>query len=353
MNVAPATLARQVALLFEAWGMPKAYAAETAELVVAADVRGIDSHGVGMLDLYAEYRVRDKLTMNPAVHVVRDGPATALIDGDGGLGHVPAARAMRLAIEKAKAIGVGAVAVRNSNHYGAAGIYAEMAAEAGLIGLSTTGVWNVAIVPTFGVDAMFGTNPIAFAAPARRNPPFSLDMATSTAAIGKLKLAKLHDRPIPEGWATDAAGRPVTDPQAALADRRLTPLGGTREMGGHKGYGLAAMVEVLSTILPGAFYSAIRPHKHPDSAHYNVGHFMLALDPDSFRDDGGFASDLDDMIDALRHTRAADPARPVLVAGDPERAEAEKRRREGIPLPEARIEFLRKLVAKAGVPFVL
>jgi LDH2 family malate/lactate/ureidoglycolate dehydrogenase len=333
--------------------MAPAYAAETAALMVAADLRGIESHGVGMLELYAEYRAKGRLATAPTVRVVREGPATALIDGGGGLGHVPSARAMRLAIEKSRAAGVGAVAVRNSNHFGAAGVYALMAAEAGLIGVATSGVWNVAIVPTFGVDPMFGTNPIAFAAPAGRNPPFVLDMATSTAAIGKVKLAKMRGERIPEGWAVDADGAPVTDPDVALAQRRLTPLGGERVMGGHKGYGLAAMVEILSTVLSGAAYAPLRARRYPDAERYNVGHFLMALDPGAFRGEGDFRADLDDMIDALRSSRPRDPAEPVLVAGDPERACEEERRRHGIPLPAPRVALLRRLAAEAGCEFVL
>lgn len=347
-------LRRQTAVILTAWGMPENQAEETASIMVAADLRGIDSHGVAMLDLYAEHRAMGKIVWAPEISVVRQNPATALVDGGGGLGHCPGALAMRLAVEKAKAIGIGAVAVRNSNHYGAAGVYALMAADVGLIGVSTTSVWNTAIVPTFGTDPMFGTNPIAFAAPARKNPPFVLDMATSTVAIGKVKLAKLLGRDIPEGWVVDANGRPVTDATAAVAGvRRFTPLGSSRRMGGHKGYGLAAMVEILSTMLPGAWWATTRERDHPDADRFNVGHFMLALDPKAFRDDGGFEADLDAMIDELRAAKRADAGQPVLVAGDPERAAAEERTEHGIPLPKARVRILADIAGKAGAPVLI
>lgn len=347
-------LRRQTAAILAAWGMPESQAEETASIMVAADLRGIDSHGVAMFDLYAEHRAMGKIVWAPEIKIVRQNPATALIDGGGGLGHCPSALAMRLAVEKAKTVGIGAVAVRNSNHYGAAGVYALMAADAGLIGVSTTSVWNTAIVPTFGTDPMFGTNPIAFAAPAGKNPPFVLDMATSTVAIGKVKLAKLLGQDIPEGWVVDANGRPVTDAVAAVSGvRRFTPLGSSRQMGGHKGYGLAAMVEILSTMLPGAWWATTRERDHPNADRFNVGHFMLALDPKAFRDDDGFEADLDAMIDELHAANRADADQPVLVAGDPERVAVEERARDGIPLPKARARILADLATKAGAAVLI
>lgn len=347
-------LRRQAAAILVAWGMPENQADETASIMVAADLRGIDSHGVAMFDLYAEHRAMGKIVWAPEIKIVRQNPATALVDGGGGLGHCPGALAMRLAVEKAKAVGVGAVAVRNSNHYGAAGVYALMAAATGLIGVSTTSVWNTAIVPTFGTDPMFGTNPIAFAAPAGKNPPFVLDMATSTVAIGKVKLAKLLGHDIPEGWVVDAAGKPITDAAVAIAGvRRFTPLGSSRQMGGHKGYGLAAMVEILSTMLPGAWWATTRERDHPNADRFNVGHFMLALDPRAFRDDDGFEADLGAMIDELHAATCADADQPVLVAGDPEREAVEERTRDGIPLPKARARILVDLAAKASAAVLI
>jgi LDH2 family malate/lactate/ureidoglycolate dehydrogenase len=263
---------------------------------------------------------------------------------------VPSIRAMDLAIEKARAFGIGAVGVRNSNHYGAAGVYALRAAEAGLIGLSTTAVHKASIVPTFGCEPRLGTNPIAFAAPGRRHRPFLLDMATSTVALGKLKLAAREGRSLPDGWALDREGRPQSDPEQALADRLMTPLGGSRMMGGHKGYGLAAMVEILSTLLPGAAYAPLRG---PGAERFDVGHFHLAISPEAFREPDAFGEDLDAFIDCLHATRPADASERVLVPGDPEHDSLERRSREGVPVPRSLAQAVEAIARRCGAEFLL
>jgi LDH2 family malate/lactate/ureidoglycolate dehydrogenase len=293
------------------------------------------------------------VSLNAEIKMVREMPATALLDGGGGLGHYPSYKAMKLAIDKCSVVGVGSVAVRNSNHYGAAGVYALLAAERGFIGLSTTSVWRPTVVPTFGAEPVFGTNPIAFAAPAGRHPPFCLDMATSTVALGKIKLAALHHQPIKPGWAVDEQGNPVLDPQEALKHGQLTPLGGSPEMSSHKGYGLAAMVEILSTMVPGAFYSTTRARRHPEAERYNVGHFFLAIDPRAFREEGEFQQDIDDLIDALRTSKRVDEKQPVLVAGDPEQACYAERSVRGIPVPLALAHKIRDLCETSGAPYLL
>jgi LDH2 family malate/lactate/ureidoglycolate dehydrogenase len=341
-------LGAQLGAILGAWGMPEPHIADTVEIMLWADLAGIDSHGAAMMPLYAQFRDEGKIVLAPEIRVVRETATTALVDGGFGLGHVPGRRAMRLAIAKARLVGMGAVAVRASNHYGAAGAYAMMAAEAGLIGVSTTAVHTPSVVPLWGADATFGTNPIAVAAPARRNKPFLLDMATSTAAIGKLKLAQMAGKRVPEGWAVNAAGHPVTDPDEALKDRRLVALGGTRELGGHKGYGLAMMVEILSSTLPGAQFALLRMQRDPGARHADVGHFFMAIDPAAFRAPGEFEAELDEMIDALRATRPADPERPVLVPGDPEHAERARRLQHGIPVPAKLRELLLGYAEAAG-----
>ncbi len=346
------TLRRQLESIFAAWGMPAAVREPTVAVMVETDLRGIDSHGIAMMPLYSQLRADGKMIVNPDIRVLRESPVTGLIDGGGGLGHAPSVRAMELAIAKAKVAGIGAVGVYNSNHYGAAGIYALRAAEQGLIGLTTTNVWKASVVPTRSAAAMFGTNPIAFAAPARRNPPFVLDMATSTVAIGKLTVAWLNEKPIPEGWAVDDHGRPTIDPETALKHRLLTPLGGTPLMSSHKGYGLGAMVEILSAMLPGAFYAPTRATRHPEASRFNIGHFFLALDPAAFREPGAFEDDVDDMIDALRQAPPVDPGEPVLVPGDPELAQRSRRLSDGVPIPERLAEQVRDIAAAAGAPFL-
>jgi LDH2 family malate/lactate/ureidoglycolate dehydrogenase len=350
MNVPAETLASQIDAIFAAWGMSEPAREACVRLMLAADLRGIDSHGVMMLPLYDELRREGRLKMDPNVKVVRESPVTALVDGDMSLGHYPADTAMKLAIRKARGSGLAAVAVRNSNHFGAAGVYAMQAASSGLIGMAMTNVWNLAIVPTRAAQAMFGTNPIAFAAPAGAQPAFCLDMATSTVAIGKLKLAMLHGKPLPRGWALDAEGRVTEDANAALDARLLTPVGGTPELSSHKGYGLAAMVEILCAMLPGAWYAPTREARHPGEKRFNVGHFFLAMDPHAFRGEGEFEDDLDDMIAALRAAKRANPQEPVLVHGDPERAQMERRGRDGIPVPDALAEAIRAIAAGCGAP---
>jgi LDH2 family malate/lactate/ureidoglycolate dehydrogenase len=353
MNVPAEKLAAQLRAVFRAWGMAEAASEASARLMIAADLRGIDSHGAMMLPLYDELRREGRLEMNPEVKVVRESPVTALVDGGGGLGHYPADVATKLAIDKAARAGLAAVGVRNSNHFGAAGAYALQAAERGLVGIAMTNVWNLAIVPTRSTQAMFGTNPIAFAAPAGKNPPFCLDMATSTVAIGKLKLAILHGKPLPRGWALDAQGRVTEDANAALAARKLTPVGGTPELASHKGYGLAAMVEILCAMLPGAWYAPTRDARHPGAKHFNVGHFFLAIDPKAFRGEGEFEDDLDDMLDALRASAPLDPAQPVLVHGDPELAAIAERGKHGIPLPEELARQIRAIAKGCGAEVLL
>ena len=346
-------LRRQIGLVLDAWGMPADQARAVIDVMVETDLRGVDSHGISMLPLYDRLRREGKVVADPDVKVAREAPVTALVDAGHGLGHYPSVKAMSIAIEKAKASGMAAVGVFNSNHYGPAGYYALMAAAAGLIGMSFTNVWNSAVVPTRSRVPMFGTNPIAFAAPAGRNPPFCLDMATSTVAIGKIRVHQLNEKPIPAGWATDADGNPLTDAGAAFEARLLTPVGGLPEMSSHKGYGLGAMVEVLCAMLTGAWYAPIKAKTAPDDPMFNIGHFFMAIDPTAFRDPGDFERDLDGMLDALHAADPIDPDKPVLVHGDPERANHAERSRNGVPMPPALLAELAEVARLNNVPFVL
>lgn len=344
-RVAAALWRRQVLEVLRAWRMSDAHAETTADVLLAADLMGIDSHGMALLPLYDRQIREGGATATPDIRIVHDRAAVALIDGDGGFGHVPTMLAVELAAERAERFGIAAVAIRNSNHYGAAGIYVRRLAEQGLLGISTSSVWRAAIVPTGGLEPKLGTNPIAFAAPSARGKPFLLDMATSTAAIGKLKLAQRAQSDIPEGWALTRAGKPQRDPALALLDTLLVPLGG------HKGYGLAAMVEVLSCALSGAALTPLRGA--PDRQH-DVGHSVLALDPAMVRGSRAeFEADVDRMMDALRATPASDPAQPVLVAGDPEYACEAERLSHGIPLPEKLAAQLRDVTERANAAFLL
>lgn len=349
--VRPDALRAQVAAILSAWGMPAAAAAVTVEHLLYADLHGIDSHGCAMLRSYQRDLAADLWRPDASVTTVQEDDTTALLDAGGGLGHVAADAAMQLAIVKCRAGGVGAVAVRNSGHFGAAGSYAMLAVEAGFIGIATTGTRIPSVVPTGGTTAMLGTNPIAFAAPGADEPPFLLDMATSTAPLGRLAIAAHRGEAIPRGWALDARGRSETNARRAIAARRLTPLGGSRIQGSHKGYGLATMVEILSAVLPGTRRARREPHDPRDVP--RVGHFFLALDPARFRAGGGFGADLDALVRGLRATPPIDAATPVRVAGDPERDAARARTGAGVPLPRAVLEDLRHVARASGAPFLL
>ena len=343
-----ATLAEQTSAIFRAWGMPESHVGIAVEHLLYADLHGIDSHGCGQILGYYLDLTAGRLTPTPQIQTVRETVTTALVDGGGGFGCVAGNYAMQLAIAKCRESGIGAVAVRNSNHYGAAGSYALMAARAGMLGVSMTSGPQPAMVPTFGIQAMLGTNPIAFAAPAGRNRPFLLDMATSTVPLGRLATAQRKGKSIPKGWALDAQGRPVRNPGRAERLRRLTPLGSTREMGSHKGYGLAAMVEILSSVLSSRCYADEQAREYRP-----VGHFFLALDPRPFRSEGAFADNMDALMDSLRATKPENPSCPVMVAGDPEWTASENRRHSGIPVSRSIVEDIRFVCTACGAPFIL
>ena len=330
--------------------MPTPAAELTASLMVRTDLRGVDSHGIGMLPRYHELWREGFIDMAGVPTVVRDDMATALLDGSKGLGHWVSHEAMQRAIGKARTYGIGIVTVRNSGHYGAAGNYSMMALEHDMIGLSFTNSPSVAMVPTFGKAAKLSTNPISFAAPAGRHAPFVLDMATTTVAVGKLNVARRWKRPIPPGWALDADGRPTTDPEMALAHRLLTPLGGSRDVGSHKGYGLGVMVDILSGVMSGAVYGDLFLRSDMQAQrHQNVGHCFAAIDPARFRPLAEFRHDMDDMFDSLKSTPLAPGQERVYVAGEPE-AECEKaRRRDGIPLPPALVGQVNELARGLGI----
>jgi LDH2 family malate/lactate/ureidoglycolate dehydrogenase len=359
MKVAAEKVREQILSIFHAWGMDPGLARTAAEVMIETDLAGVDSHGVSMLMDYDDYRRRGKLNLKARPKVVREGPVTALVDADAGLGHPAAVMGMQLAIQKAKAMHVGVVTVFNSHHFGAAGYYAAMASKAGMLGMVTSATRTIGVVPTRAKVPVLGTNPIAFAAPAKRNAPFLLDMATSAAANNKIKVYGLNGKKLPRGWVFDDAGEAVTDPDAAwdiLYNTKkggLTPLGGTPEMSSHKGYGLALMVHILGGTLSGASFSPIRVKTQGPRDPDRLGHFFLAIDPKAFRPEGAFEDDLDAVIDVLHGTPPIDPAQPVLVPGDPEAKARATRLREGIPIPDALFKKLQKVCESSGVPCIL
>jgi L-2-hydroxycarboxylate dehydrogenase (NAD+) len=311
----------------------------------------VDSHGIGMLPTYQRWHRRGWIVPTAEPKVVRDEGTTAVVDGQQAFGHYTATVAMELAIAKARAYGVGFVTCRNSNHYGAAANYSMMALTHDMIGLSLTNS-GPAVVPTYGRQAMLGTNPISLAAPAGREVPFVLDMATSTVAIGKLSIALRWGKPIPAGWALDDEGQPTTDPTVAYESRLLTPLGATRELGGHKGYGLAVMVDILSGVLAGAAFADVR-RRDPDPVRPDIGHFFGAIDIRRFRDLVEFKADMDELLAALKASPKAEGQDRIYVAGEPEWECEQRRQREGIPVAPGLVEQLRAVAIEAAVPFTL
>lgn len=351
MRISADRIHRLITDVLTAWGMDADLAETTANVMTATDLAGTDSHGVSMLMTYEKLRESGRLDLRARPTVTRENASVALVDAGGGIGHPASVFAMRKAIEKARTNAVGVASVVNSHHFGAAGHYAEMAAAEGLVGLVTSSASLPSVAPTGSAAPRLATNPLAFAAPARRNPNFMLDIATSTAAVNKVKVYDYHRAPLPTGWVTDADGTPVDDAGKALRILReddlggLTPLGGTPEMSSHKGYGLAMMAHILGATLCGGAFPALREPEDP----HNIGHFFLALDPEFFRPQGMFEDDLDDAIDLLHETPPLDPSAPVLVAGDAEAATRDERNGSGIPIPDTLAEQLRAVAERAGV----
>jgi len=347
--------------VFEKMGVPEEDARITADVLVTADLRGVDSHGVARLRRYVNGLRDGMMVARPDVQVIAETPATALIDAGAGLGQPVSYRAMERAIRKAQEHGAGFVVVRNSNHYGIAGYYAMMALEHGCIGISMTNAATL-VVPTFGRNAMLGTNPIAVAAPAGQERPFVLDMATSTVPRGKLEVYHRLEKPIPPGWATDETGAPTTDAGQALENfkRRagggLLPLGGAGELlGGHKGYGLALWVDIFCAILSGAAYADLVYPKTPDGKPLpsNIGHFFGAWRVDAFRPADEFKAAMDDLQRRLKNAPKAKDATRIYIHGEKEFEEAERRSRDGIPLNPKVAADLQAIGGELGVEYNL
>lgn len=336
--------------VFVRLGVPKEDAVICADVILAADLRGISSHGVSRLMLYVN-RIRNG-TVSPTtkVEIVRDGASTALLDGHNGIGMVVGQRAMTLAITKARKTGVGAVAVCNSSHFGIAGYYALLAVREGMIGLSFTNA-RPAVAPTFSVEPMLGTSPIAFACPTDEPFPFCFDAATSVTQRGKIEVLARLGKPTPAGWVIDRAGKPATDSQAILAglpqdEYAFLPLGGPgEELGGHKGYGLATMVEILCAALSGGPFlkdladldSSGRPKPS------RLGHFFLAIDIEHFLPLAEFKRIAGGILRALRGSAKAPGAARIYTAGEKSWLREQEIRQAGVPLDPPLRNTLRKL----------
>ncbi len=352
----PATYANhraQLKAILVGWGMPEDNAEITAEVLSWSDLHGVDSHGISMIPGYDVLRHNGRVRMDARPEIVSQTPVSAVVDGGGGLGHVPGHFAMTTVIAKAKTVGMAAAVVRRSAHYGAAGFYTLMAANAGLIGISTTSASGIQVAPTFGKQARLGTDPWSFAAPSADGVPFLLDMATTTVAAGRIRNKANEGLPTPDGWVLDRDGGPSNDPLVARDKGGfLTSLGGSPENSSYKGYSLAVMVNILSSCLSGSTLITDPEHtKKPIGQ--DIGHFFLAIDPNIFRGPGDFEADVASFLGTLRATTPVDPARPVMVAGDPQWKIAEARMKDGIPVGAGLMAQVRQIAQAAAAPWLL
>src|SRR5947209_2105838 len=341
--------------VFQHFGVPDDDARLAATVLQSADLRGIDSHGVARLHSYVDMFQLGRIDPKAKVTVVRESASTATVDGGNGLGLVVGPKANAIAMERAGAAGSGWVSVRNSNHFGIAGYYVLEALERDLIGWAMTNTTKL-VAPLWGAERVLGTNPIAIAFPGEREPPVVIDMATCAAAYGKVEIARRAGKSIPTGWAIDRNGNSTTDPNALIDGGALLPLGSDRDRGGHKGYGLAVMVDVLSAVLSGSNWGTFAPplalqQEIPTrSVGRGIGHFFGALRIDAFIETAEFKRQIDELVRTLRGTRPAPGTRGPLIPGDPEREAEAIRRREGIPLVPAVVEELRDISRQSGIP---
>ncbi len=340
--------------VFQKIGCNEEHADTAAKALLAADLRGVDSHGVARLSGYVRLWEAKRVNAAPAIGIIHETPSTAVVNGDSGLGLVVAPYAMRIAIEKAKNVGTGWVSVQNSNHFGIAAHHAMMALEHDMIGMVMTNA-SPLVAPTFSVDRMLGTNPICVAAPAGAEPAFVADLATTTAANGKLEILQRKNRATPSGWVQDAEGQSATDPHILKKGGSLLPLGGDREHGSHKGYALGAVVDIFSALLSGANYApwvppfpayVPMPAQQPGKG---IGHFLGALRIDAFRPADEFKSAMDHWIQGFRNAKPVPGEEKVLIPGDPEREFEDQRLKEGIPLLETVVNDLDQLGKRFGL----
>jgi LDH2 family malate/lactate/ureidoglycolate dehydrogenase len=344
----------QLKAILLAWGMPEENAETTADILSWADLHGVDSHGISMIPGYDRLRRQGRANMQARPRIIKETAVSALVDGDGGLGHVPAHFAMRVAIDKAKAAGMAITAVRNSAHFGATGYYTLMAAKEGLIGMACTSASSIQVAPTFGKEAKLGTDPWSFAAPTEdEGRPFLLDMATTTVAAGRIRNKANEGLQCPPGWVLNKDGLPSTDPlEAREKGGFLTSLGGSPENSSYKGYGLAVMVNILGACLSGATLITDPMHtKKPQGM--DIGHCFIAIDPNLFREEGEFAADVTRLCGDLRATKPVDPAQPVMVAGDPQWQNAAVRLRDGIPVGPGLLGQIRQIAQASAAPWLL
>ena len=335
-------------------GCPSEQAALATEVLLNADLRGIDSHGVARLSGYVRLWEAKRVNATPNIRIIHETPSTAVVDGDSGLGLVVAPFAMQVAIEKAKKVGTGWVSVQNSNHFGIAGYHAMMALEYEMIGMAMTNA-SPLVSPTFSTERLLGTNPICVSIPAGEEPAFVADLATTTAANGKLEILQRKNQEAPLGWIQDKEGHPSTNAHELKTGGALLPLGGDREHGSHKGYALGAIVDIFSAVLSGANYG---PWVPPFPAYVpmptgmpgkGIGHFFGAMRVDAFRPAADFKHHMDNWIRRFRSAKTVEGEEKVIIPGDPEREMEAIRMKEGIPILDVVANDLAAVGEKFGI----
>ena len=344
--------------IFKRIGCSDEHAATATTVLLSADVRGIDSHGIARLSGYVRLWEAGRINSSPNIEITHETPSTAVVDGDSGLGLAVAPYAMRVAIGKAEKVGTGWVSVCNSNHFGIAGYHAMMALENDMIGIAMTNA-SALVAPTFSIERMLGTNPIAVAIPARNQPPFVADFATTTAANGKLEILQRENKNAPLGWVQDKRGNASINANELKNGGALLPLGTDREHGSHKGYALGSIVDIFSGLLSGASYG---PWVPPFPAYVpmpemmpgkGLGHFFGAMRVDAFRPAEEFKEHMDKWIERFRNAKAAAGHDRVLIPGDPEREMEAKRMKDGIPVVDSVVQDLKKLAVKFSLDWNL
>ena len=343
--------------IFLAIGCSETDAAIATTSLLSADLRGIDSHGVARLIGYVRLWEVQRVNAAPSLKIIHQTPSTAVVDGDAGLGLVVAPYAMQVAIDKATNVGTGWVSVKNSNHFGIAGHHAMMALPNDMIGIAMTNA-SPLVAPTFSIERLLGTNPIAVAIPAGNEPAFVADFATTTAANGKLEMLQRKNKDTPQGWVQTKDGSPSINADELKNGGALLPLGGDKEHGSHKGYGLGAIVDIFSAILSGANYG---PWVPPFPAYVpmpqnmpgeGIGHFFGAMRIDAFRTAEEFKLHMDKWIQRFRSAKTVAGQNNVIIPGDPEREMEIERKQNGIPLLQPVIDDLAQLGEKFNVPFI-
>jgi len=342
--------------IFVRIGCSEEQAALATEVLLRADLRGIDSHGIARLSGYVRLWEKGRVNCTPKISIVHETPSTAVVDGDKGLGLVVAPKAMQIAIEKARVAGTGWVSVKNSNHFGIAGYHAMMALPHDMIGIAMTNA-SPLVAPTFSVERLLGTNPIAVAIPANEQPPFVADFATTTAANGKLEILQRKNQLAPLGWVQTKNGEPTNNPNETRQGGALIPLGSDREHGSHKGFCLGAWVDIFSAVLSGANYGPWVPpfvaflEPPTDPVGEGLGHFFGAMRVDAFRPAVEFKQHMDNWIRRFRSAATVEGQDSVVIPGDPERIMHAERMEHGIPLNQKVVEDLKGLGERLQIPF--